>query len=201
MSDDVNRLITRCLQGDLHAFADLFDHYQDRLFDLAWSILREREAAKDAVQETFLRVFQKIEGFRADAAFETWLIAILVNECRGRLRRQKVRRALSLESLRPERLSAPGQAEQNPAHIVSERMQRQSLWQLVNRLDDRLRLPILLRYRYGLACEEIARALGLATSTVYEQLSQGRKQLRQMRKLQEAGLPFGGSSGSVTSDA
>ena len=201
MPDDLNQLITRSQQGDLHAFADLFDHYQDRLFDLAWSILREREAAKDAVQETFLRVFQKIEGFRADAAFETWLIAILVNECRGRLRRQKVRRALSLESLRPERLSAPGQAEQNPAHIVSERMQRQSLWQLVNRLDDRLRLPILLRYRYGLACEEIARALGLATSTVYEQLSQGRKQLRQMRKLQEARLPFGGSSGSVTSDA
>ena len=200
MPDDLNQLITRSQQGDLHAFADLFDHYQDRLFDLAWSILREREAAKDAVQETFLRVFQKIEGYRAEAAFETWLIAILVNECRGRLRRQKVRRVLSLEGLRPERLSAPGQAEQNPAHIVSERMQRQSLWQLVNRLDDRLRLPILLRYRYGLACEEIARALGLATSTVYEQLSQGRKQLRQMRKLQEAGLPFGGSSG-MTSDA
>ena len=200
MPDDVNRLITRCLQGDLHAFADLFDHYQDRLFDLAWSILREREAAKDAVQETFLRVFQKIEGFRAEAAFETWLIAILVNECRGRLRRQKVRRALSLESLRPERLSAPGQAEQNPAHIVGERMQRQSLWQLVNQLDDRLRLPILMRYRYGMAGDEIAAALGLATSTVYEQLSQGRKQLRQMRKLQEAGLPFGGSSG-MTSDA
>ena len=96
--------------------------------------------------------------------------------------------------------SDPGQAEQNPAHIVSKRMQRQSLWQLVNQLDDRLRLPILMRYRYGMAGDEIAAALGLATSTVYEQLSQGRKQLRQMRKLQEAGLPFGGSSG-MTSDA
>lgn len=196
---DLSRLIARCQQGDFDALADLFDLYQDRLFDVAWSILRDREAAKDAVQETFLSVFQKIKGFRAEAAFETWLIAILVNECRGRLRRQKVRRALSLESLRPERLFAPGQTEQNPAHIVSERMQRQSLWQLVNQLDDRLRLPILMRYRYGMAGDEIAEALGLATSTVYEQLSQGRKQLRQMRKLQEAGLPFGGSSG-MTSD-
>jgi len=189
MPDDLNQLITRSQQGDLHAFADLFDHYQDRLFDLAWSILREREAAKDAVQETFLRVFQKIEGFRAEAAFETWLIAILVNECRGRLRRQKVRRVLSLDSLRLERFPFSGQAEQNPAHIVGERMQRQSLWHLVNQLDDRLRLPILMRYRYDMACEEIAVALGLALSTVYEQLSQGRKQLRQMRQLQESGLP------------
>lgn len=197
---DVSRLIVRCRQGDLHAFADLFDHYQDRLFDLAWSILREREGAKDAVQETFLIVFQKIEGYRGEAAFETWLIAILVNECRGRLRRQKARRLLSLESLRPQRLPATEQAAQNPAAIVGRRMQRQSLWQLVNRLDDRLRLPILMRYRYGMACEEIAAALDLAVSTVYEQLSQGRKQLRQMRKLQEAGLPFGGSSG-MTSDA
>ncbi len=198
---DLSRLIARCQQGDFDALADLFDLYQDRLFDVAWSILREREAAKDAVQETFLSVFQKIKGFRAEAAFDTWLIAILVNECRGRLRRQKLRRVLSLESLHPERLFAPGQTEQNPAHIVGERMQRQSLWQLVNQLDDRLRLPILMRYRYGMASEEIAAALGLAVSTVYEQLSQGRKQLRQMRKLQEAGLPFGGSSGSVTSDA
>lgn len=186
---DLSRLIARCQQGDLHAFADLFDHYQDRLFDLAWSILRNREAAKDAVQETFLTVFQKIEGYRGEATFETWLIAILVNECRGRLRRQKVRRLFSLEHLRQEPLFVTGQTEQNPAHIVSERMQRQALWQLVNRLDDRLRLPILMRYRYGMACEDIASALGLAVSTVYEQLSQGRKQLRQMRQLQESGLP------------
>lgn len=189
MMPDIAELVNRCQQGDLRAFADLVELYQDRLFDIAWTILREREAAKDAVQETFLTVFQKIEGYRGEAAFETWLIAIAVNECRGRLRRRKIRRLLSLENLSPRRLLAVSERAENPAQVVDQRLQERSLWRLVNQLDDRLRLPILLRYRYGLSGDEIATALNLATSTVYEQLSQGRKRLRQMQQLEEAGLP------------
>ena len=185
---DEDELVRRCQQGDLRAFADLVEQYQDRLFDLAWTILQEREAAKDAVQETFLTVFQKIEGFRGEAALETWLVAITVNQCRSRLRRQKVRRLLSLEGLAP-RLFRAGKRGADPAAIVDQQMQRQALWQLVNRLDDRLRLPILLHYRYGLSGDEIAAALGVTKSTVYERLSQGRKRLRQMQQMAEAGLP------------
>lgn len=169
---DEDELVRRCQQGDLRAFADLVEQYQDRLFDLAWTILQEREAAKDAVQETFLTVFQKIEGFRGEAALETWLVAITVNQCRSRLRRQKARRLLSLEGLAP-RLFCAGKQGADPAAIVDQQMQRQALWQLVNRLDDRLRLPILLYYRYGLSGDEIAAALGVTKSTVYERLSQG----------------------------
>lgn len=185
---DEDELVRRCQQGDLRAFADLVEQYQDRLFDLAWTILQEREAAKDAVQETFLTVFQKIEGFRGEAALETWLVAITVNQCRSRLRRQKARRLLSMEGL-SSRLFRAGKQGADPAAIVDQQMQRQALWQLVNRLDDRLRLPILLYYRYGLSGDEIAAALGVTKSTVYERLSQGRQRLRQMQQMAEAGLP------------
>ncbi|MBX3061223.1 MAG: RNA polymerase sigma factor [Anaerolineae bacterium] len=185
---DEDELVRRCQQGDLRAFADLVEQYQDRLFDLAWTILQEREAAKDAVQETFLTVFQKIEGFRGEAALETWLVAITVNQCRSRLRRQKARRLLSMEGL-SSRLFRAGKQGADPAAIVDQQMQRQALWQLVNRLDDRLRLPILLYYRYGLSGDEIAAALGVTKGTVYERLSQGRQRLRQMQQMAEAGLP------------
>lgn len=185
---DEDELVRRCQQGDLRAFADLVEQYQDRLFDLAWTILQEREAAKDAVQETFLTVFQKIEGFRGEAALETWLVAITVNQCRSRLRRQKARRLLSLEGLSP-RLFRAGKQGADPVAIVDQQMQRQALWQLVNRLDDRLRLPILLHYRYGLSGDEIASVLSVTKSTVYERLSQGRQRLRQMQQMAEAGLP------------
>ncbi len=193
---DETQLVRRCQQGDLRAFADLVEQYQDRLFDVAWTILREREAAKDAVQETFLTAFQKIEGFRGESALATWLIAIVVNQCRSRLRRQKARRLLSLDSLSPQRLLAAGKQNTDPAAIVGQQLQQEALWQLVNQLDDRLRLPILLHYRYGLSGEEIAAALGVAKSTIYERLSQGRKRLRQLRQLDEAGLPnlLGGES-------
>jgi RNA polymerase sigma-70 factor, ECF subfamily len=179
-------LIARCQQGDLRAFAALFDHYQDQLFDLACAILDDREAAKDAVQDTFLAVFQKIGNFRGDAAFDTWLTAILINQCRQKLRYRKLRRALSLDNLRAGWLrKAAGQPE-NPATVVAERQQKQALWAMVNELDDRLRLPILLRYRYGFSCPEIAEALGLSVNTIYDQLSQARRQLRQLRQEREA---------------
>ncbi len=116
---DVPSLVARCQEGDLRAFAALFDHYQDQLFDLAYTILGEREAAKDAVQDTYLAVFQKIGGFRGDSAFETWLIAILVNRCR-----QTLRRTLSLENLAARwlpRLAAPAN---DPALLVAKRQQR-----------------------------------------------------------------------------
>ncbi|HRQ38025.1 MAG TPA: RNA polymerase sigma factor [Chloroflexota bacterium] len=185
MPDDA-QLVSHCQQGDLRAFADLVEQYQDRLFDLAWVILREREAAQDAVQDTFLTAFEKIEGFRGEATLETWLIAITVNKCRSQLRRQKVRRLFSLDNLSPQHRVGTAKQATDPAAIVGQQLQRQALWQLVDHLDDRLRLPILLYYRYGLSGDEVAAALGLATSTVYERLSQGRKRLRQ---LVTAGLP------------
>ena len=193
---DEMQLVSRCQQGDLRAFADLVEQYQDRLFDIAWTILRERESAKDAVQETFLTAFQKIEGFRGESALATWLIAIVVNQCRSKLRRQKARRLLSLDNLSPHRLFATGKQNTDPATIVGRRLQQEALWQLVDQLDDRLRLPILLHYRYGMSGDEIARVLAIAKSTVYERLSQGRKRLRQMRQFSEAGLSnlLGGKS-------
>lgn len=178
---NIPNLVTRCQEGDQHAFAALFDHYQDQLFDLACAILDDREAAKDAVQNTFLAVFQSIDGFRGDAAFDTWLKAILINQCRQKLRYRKLRRALSLESLAPGWLRKVSSAEMT----IAERQQRQTLWAMVNQLDDRLRLPILLRYRYGYSCPEIAEAVGLSVNTIYEQLSQGRRQLRRLHEAQE----------------
>ncbi len=180
-------LIHRCQQGDLHAFATLYDQFQEELFDLAWVILRDREAAKDAVQETFLVVFQKIETFRGESAFTTWLTAILVNNCRQRLRRRKLRQLLPLDSLSAGKLAQSAHSPPNPAAVVARRMEAELLWQMVNQLDERLRAPILLRYRHGLNCDEIAKALGLSINTIYEQLSQGRKELERLRREHEAG--------------
>jgi len=179
---DLPRLIVRCQQGDLHAFATLFDRYQDRLFELACTILGDREAAKDAVQDSFLIVFQKIGRFRGEAAFDTLLTAVVVNQYRQKLRYRKLRQTLSLENLAGRWLGKLASPAANPATIAAERQESELLWEMVNRLDDRLRLLILLRYQYGLSCGEIAEMLGVSINTIYEQLSQGRQALRRQRR-------------------
>jgi RNA polymerase sigma-70 factor, ECF subfamily len=85
-------LVTDCQAGDLRAFSQLFDHFQHRIYDLAYAILQDHAAAEDALQDTFLRVFEKIAHFRGEAGFETWLVAIAVNCCRDRIRRRQTRR-------------------------------------------------------------------------------------------------------------
>ena len=70
------------------------------------------------------------------------------------------------------------------------RMQRHSLWDAVGHLDQGYRLPLILRYHYGLSCGEVAEALGLATGTVYVRLSEGRRRLRQVLLEREEVAPF-----------
>lgn len=173
--NDVRDLVQRCRAGDLHAFAALFERFQDRLYDLAWAILQDEAEAEDAVQDTFLRLFERIDRYRGTSSFETWLVAVAVNVCRDRLRRRKVRRALSLEWLGP--IARRGE---DPAEAVRRQERRRSLWDTVDRLDERHRLPLILRYHHGFSCGEVADALGLATGTVYVRLSEGRRRLRQM---------------------
>jgi RNA polymerase sigma-70 factor, ECF subfamily len=185
----LDQLIARCRQGDAAAFDELMNRCQDRVYDLACVILRDDEAAKDAVQDTFLRVYQRLDSYQGDAAFETWLTTIAVNCCRDQLRRRQVRRALSLENLTPGWLRRLARRDEQPEAQAERRYERRTIWSLVDQLDERLRLTLILRYRYGLNCSEIGEALGIATTTVYGRLTEARQRLSEL--LTEEGMGHG----------
>jgi RNA polymerase sigma-70 factor (ECF subfamily) len=184
---DLHALVRRCQEGELEAFSTLFNEYQNHVYDLARTILRDRTAAEDAVQDTFLAIFQKIEGFKGDAAFETWLTAVTVNECRMRLRKRKIRQVLSLEQLSPGKLFRSEGKRKDLSDVVHRRQERQTLWEMVDRLQERLRLPLILRYRYALPCADIAQILDKKRSTIYQQLNEGRRELEKMAQEFEMG--------------
>jgi RNA polymerase sigma-70 factor (ECF subfamily) len=178
---DQQKLVQRCRQGELAAFTELFKAYQARVYRLAITVLRDEHEAEDVVQDVFVRIFERIKDYRGESAFSTWLTAIVVNHCRDRLRRRKLRRAFSLDRLR-------GHASEDDLNeLVQQRQQRQSLWALVNRLEDKYRLPVILHYHEGLACDEVAQALNLRISTVYSRLNFARVRLRAMLREQSDG--------------
>jgi RNA polymerase sigma-70 factor (ECF subfamily) len=169
-------LVRRCQQGELAAFTELFRAFQAPLYRLALAVLREPADAEDALQETYLRVFRQIRDYRGQAALRTWLTAILVNVCRDHLRRARLRRMLPLDWLHgPAQPTAP-----DPAEAVHQQLQRQSLMDLIARLDDNHRLPVLLHYLEELPAAEVGRLLGLRTSVVYSRLNTARERLRAM---------------------
>jgi RNA polymerase sigma-70 factor (ECF subfamily) len=182
---DIRSVVRLCQEGHLDAFTDLFSHYQNRVYDLACAILRDEAWAEDVVQDTFLAVFRKIGDFRGDASFDTWLTAIAVNQCRQRLRRRKIRNFLSLDRLSPRRAHRIKRPGEDLADTIHAKRQRETLWDMVDRLPTSQRLPMILRYRYALPCGDIAEILDRRTSTIYQALNSGRRRLRQMAQDRE----------------
>lgn len=167
-------LIIRCRQGDAEAFDSLFSCCEGQVFRLAATILGNEQDAEDVTQEVFLRLFRQIGKFQGQSSFTTWLTAIVVNACRDQLRRRKVRRIFLLDWLR-------GQVDHDDPDItgpVQERQQRQALWSLVDEMDEKHRLPVILFYQEGLSAGEVAQALNLPVKTIYSRLNTARQRLR-----------------------
>jgi RNA polymerase sigma-70 factor, ECF subfamily len=177
---NIDQIIARSRPGDTAVMETIVDEYQVRIYDLAYSMLRDETAANDAVQDTFIKVYERLDTFQGQSAFETWLIAIATNCCRDHLRRRRVRRALSLDNLTPAWLRRLARRDQQPEIRFEQIQRRRDLWALVDQLDERLRLTLILRYRYDLSCVEVGQILGVATTTVYARLGQGYRRLRLM---------------------
>jgi len=164
--------LDQCQRGDSAAIEQLVQTYQADLYRLTLSILADPDEASDAVQETFLAALRALATFRGEAAFKTWLFSIAINLCRTRLARRRTRGRLQniLQILQP---SAPALEEK-----VIQTEKESGLRQLVNNLDEKHRLPIILRYYHNLPIGEIAALLRLPIGTVHSRLNTARERLR-----------------------
>lgn len=142
---------------------------------LALSILNDAAESEDAVQETFIAVSKALPGFRGEASLRTWVARIAINACRTRLRRNQSQRSL----LR--RLGELHAAPASPARLEAASEQREAdhaLWQAVDALDEKHRLPLILRYVHELELPEIARLLDVPLGTLHSRLHYARRRLQ-----------------------
>jgi RNA polymerase sigma-70 factor (ECF subfamily) len=142
---------------------------------LALTILNDQGEADDAAQATFLAICRTWAGFRGNANLKTWLTAITVNVCRGRLRKRKVRARLqaAVEALHINR-----GREVTPEEATLQNEAERRIWQAVANLHERHRLAVMLYYVNELTADEIAQALGASEGTVYSRLHYARQNLR-----------------------
>ncbi len=149
------------------------EHYS-YIHRLALSILDDPHEADDAAQETFIAASRGLTSFRRDASPRTWLTAITVNACRGRLRKRKARQGLQT-ALQALHLAQP--YHPSPEEAAIQQDAHHSLRLAVAGLDDKHRLPILLRYVHQLSVPEIAAALQTNPGTIYSRLHYARRML------------------------
>jgi len=180
-SDD-EALVRRVLAADAAAFRTIMQRHNRRLYRIARSILRNDSEAEDAVQETYIKAFTHMHGFRAEASLSTWLSRIAMNEALERLRRERPmpeRPGVNASATEARILKFP----HTPASAGPERaMAQREIVELVEHAADRLpeifRIVFVMRLIEGMSVEETAALLDLHPKTVKTRLHRARKLLR-----------------------
>ena len=168
-AEDVE-LLNRYLRGDMGAFDELVRAHEDRVFGICLRMMREREAALDAVQETFVTVFRKADRYEAKAAFSTWLYRVTVNTCYDQLRKAKRRRTEPI----PEMADPvdPRSGDELDAVVLRPDIER-----ALQKLPVDFRSAVTLVDLQGLALDQVAQILDVPIGTVKSRVFRGRKLL------------------------
>jgi RNA polymerase sigma factor (sigma-70 family) len=176
---DEQALIASARQGDGRAFNQLVLLYQSMVYNLAYRILGDADAAADATQDAFIKAFKAMRKFRG-GSFKAWLLRIVTNACYDQLRVKQRRPTDSLDDLDIEQDHL--RFLRDPAERPDELLERQQLNQMIQAgigtLPSDQRVVVVLSDVQGLSYQEIAEAAGLSVGTVKSRLSRGRAKVR-----------------------
>ena len=179
MTSSDEELVTRSIGGDADSFNQLVLRWERPIYALAYRQLGREEDARDVCQETFLRAFRAIGGFRGQAKFSSWLYRIALNLCRDWVRRQRRTPVVQM----PEDTDAMEMAaDREPSESIEDLVARKDLTRIVEKamakLPEEQRTAIILKEYHGLTFQEIADLVGCPLSTVKTRLYQGLAVLR-----------------------
>lgn len=200
--DDLS-LAKLCGKGDREALRYVITRNNQRLFRTAWSILKDRAEAEEALQAGYLNAFSAIEGYEGRSSLSTWLTRIIINEALGRLRAERRRcdflekEGVALIENYRERLSGSPQSMPPDATLAREQL-RMLIERAVADLPDTFRSVFVLREVEGLSVEETAEALNIPEATVKTRLHRARARLQQalapeVRASLSGSFPFAGA--------
>ena len=180
-------LVARSIGGDTNSFNELIKRWERPIYALAYRQIGREEDARDVCQETFLRAYRALNGFRGQAKFSSWLYRIALNLCRDWLRRER-RTPVVTVSEDVDLIELASKLE--PSESIEDRVARHDLSRAVERamavLPEEQRTAILLKEYHGLTFQEIADMQDCPLSTVKTRLYQGLSVLR--RQLERSGV-------------
>jgi RNA polymerase sigma-70 factor (ECF subfamily) len=171
-SDD--ELVLLCRRGVESAFGELYERYKQRIMNFAWRMLRDRDAAADALQETFQYFFGKIPVYRPEGKLSILLFRVARNICLNRLRKTRRAKELPLE----EEAVVP-EGEETGAQLEAQEV-REKVSTALGKLAPIYSEVIVLRIIKGLPVSEVAQIAGCPEGTVKSRLHNGLELLRKM---------------------
>ena len=168
-------LVRNARGGDAAAQSELVRRHADAAYRVALSLTRDSDTAEDVVQDAFVKAFGALDGFRGDASFRTWVVAITANEARGVFRRMQRRKDTSLDDAVRVASVHPDPAE--TAVTASEAARARAR---LEELPEKQRLSVTLRIDEGMSFREIGSVVGSSEGAARVNYFHGIRRLREL---------------------
>jgi len=163
-------LLARARSGEREAFTELVERYHPEFVRIAYAVVGDLDAARDAAQLAWIKAWQRLPSVREPERLRAWLLAIAANEARQHVRARNRRRVREIAPVDPDAVPDPG---------VDRSADRLDLASALQRLEPAERELLALRYLAGLTAEEIGAATGLSASGIRSRLSRTIARLRE----------------------
>jgi RNA polymerase sigma-70 factor, ECF subfamily len=176
MLTDLQEIIANVKKGDQAAFRMLVEEYRQQAFSMAFRILCDQEEARDVVQDSFIKIWQKIETFDMNEKFSTWLYKIVANSAIDRMRQIKRHNLVSLEKAigTIDRINLAG----TQTEVDNKETARLIVW-ISDGLPEKQKMVFILRDLQGVDSEEVQQILKLSETSVKSNLYHARRAIRE----------------------
>lgn len=181
------KLIQRALDGSESAFSELYTAYRSNVVGIVRRRATDPDVVDDLIQQTFIRAFRSLPRFRGESAFGTWITRIAINVCLSHRRSEMIRKNWMelLEDLEYAKAAVSDASRwETPEDVIQRNERRDLVLRGIDRLPERYRKVMWLRYVKDRSYEEITQALQIPMGTVKTWLNRARHQLsRDFRRL------------------
>jgi RNA polymerase sigma-70 factor (ECF subfamily) len=182
-------LISRLREHDLAAFEELVAHFERPVYAICFRLLGDAEDARDAAQETFLKIYRGLNSFRGESGLKTWIYRIAINQAMNQQRwwrRRRKEETVSLDLSRNDSETTLASTllgvSASPEDVAIENERERRIMRALSEIKKEYRAALMLREIEELSYEEIAETLEISIGTVKSRIARGREELRQKLK-------------------
>lgn len=169
-------IVRQCIGGRQEAYAVLVRRYQEMVYNVAYRMVGDTEAAKDIAQESFISAYSGLRGFRSDARFSTWLYRIVMNKCQDHLRKERPHVPVE------EMAESVASTRNNPEQELRRSQTIARLQSALDLLPAGYREVIILKHMEGLSYEEMEKVLGVKAGALKVKTHRAREMLKKVMK-------------------
>ncbi|NLK87250.1 MAG: sigma-70 family RNA polymerase sigma factor [Clostridiaceae bacterium] len=166
-------LVSRCLNGDNEAFAELISRYKRLIYSVAYKFSKDNEEVNDMAQEAFIKIYRSLSRYDDQYKFSTWSVKVATNICLDHVRRKKIN-LVALEEV--ENFTG---TSNSPEEYYLRKEKSQVLKDAIDELPEIYRVPIVMYHQKGMSYKEIAEHLDKPMSIIKNRIFRARNTLKQ----------------------